>query len=295
MPPRPGRRLRAAPSAERLVEPCQRPGGATARSDASPSLRSRSGSFFCATGVAARPRSRSSLRARGSRPAAPRARPARLSAPLLPPSEPADAPPPPTTAHARSRPGAPRRALRREAAASASSCSAVAAASAACASRAAVSASATSSATRSRSGAIRSRAAATIGAGSPSRAAVCNACDVPGRPRTDLVERLVAVGVDAGRGVGRAVGCARPLLELREVARRHRQPRLTGERVEQDSRALLLRPGRCRRRARRGERATRSLPARGSRSGCVRARERRQAHRDRLLVPDVEEDRVEDR
>ena len=87
------------------------------------------------------------------------------------------------------------------------------------------------------------------------------------------VERLVRLRIDPGGGVGGAVGRARPLLQLREVARRHGEPRLRREAVEQRlARAPHPRRGRCRRRSRRGARATRPSPARGSRRGSAGAR-----------------------
>ena len=91
----------------------------------------------------------------------------------------------------------------------------------------------------------------------------------------DPVERLVRLGIEAGRGVRDAVGRARPLLQLGVVRRHDRQPRLRGEPREQRlrERRALDRVG-ARRRARRAARASARSRARGSRRGCAGAPEK---------------------
>ena len=112
----------------------------------------------------------------------------------------------------------------------------------------------------------------------------------------DPVERLVGLDVEPGRGVLDVGRCGRPLLQLGVVARCHGEPRLPCEALEQrlgkggtldgiGSRCDLVEEDEravCRRGEDPGERAQVT-------------REGREAHRDRLLVADVDEDVVEDR
>ena len=118
-----------------------------------------------------------------------------------------------------------------------------------------------------------------------------------GPAEDDRVERLVALGVDAGGGVRRAVGGARPLLQLGEVARRHGQPRLRGEAARAaPRRAPRPRPGSVPA-ASSSRRTSDSLgrPLEDPDEVAHVRGEGREAHRDRLLVADVDEDLVEDR
>ena len=56
----------------------------------------------------------------------------------------------------------------------------------------------------------RPRASATTSASRPSRSAICSACEMPGPPERDAVERRVRVGVEPGRRVGDVVGARSP-------------------------------------------------------------------------------------
>ena len=111
----------------------------------------------------------------------------------------------------------------------------------------------------------------------------------------DAVQRLLGLGVEAGRGVRGAGGRRRPLLELRVVARRDGEPGLARKSCEQRlcERRPLDRIGAGGDLVEQDERAV-SCALEDRNEVPDVAGERREAHGDRLLVADIGEDGVED-
>ncbi len=112
----------------------------------------------------------------------------------------------------------------------------------------------------------------------------------------DPVQRRVRLRVEAGRRVRGALGRARPLLQLGEVRRHHRQPGLRGEALDERlrERRALLGIGAGGELVEEDERA----PARSGEDRDDRAQmagEGGEAHLDRLPVADVGEHAVEHR
>ena len=105
----------------------------------------------------------------------------------------------------------------------------------------------------------------------------------------------MALGVDPGGGIRGVVRGARPFLQLGVVARRHRESRLRGQLPEQRlrQRRAFHRIGAGRDLVEKDKGVLRGVFEDPDEVANVR-REGREAHRDGLLVADVDQDLVED-